>query len=243
MIKFAMSCALIISIGFLAMSARGDAVPTPDPKPPANAVVLFDGKDTSPFQMRKDGGPCAWKVMDDGCMESAVGDIVSKQKFQDFNAHVEFWVPNMPPEKKGQARGNSGVYLQGRYEIQVLDSYGLQPQKNDCGAIYNQKAPDVNACKPPEQWQTYDITYRAARYDNSGKKIQNARVSVIQNGQQIQKDVEILGPTGSGDPEGPEPGPLMLQFHGNKVRFRNVWVVPTGGGNGGSDNTNNKDAK
>jgi hypothetical protein len=239
MIKFAMSCA-VISITLLAVRARGDeSVSAPDAKPPANAIVLFDGKDTSQWQMRKDGGPCEWKIMDDGCMESAVGDIVTKQKFQDFKVHVEFWIPSMP-DKKGQARGNSGVYLQGRYEIQVLDSYGLQSQKNDCGAIYNQKAPDVNACKPPEQWQTYDITYRAARYDGSGKKIQNARVSVIQNGQQIHKDVEILGPTGSGDPEGPDAAPLMLQFHGNKVRFRNVWLVPTGSSNG---ETSNKDAK
>ena len=131
------------------------------------------------------------------------------------------------PNAHGQERGNSGVYLQDRYEIQVLDSYGINPiQKNDCGAVYNQTAPMVNACKPPEQWQTYDITFHAAQFDASGTRTAKAIVSVVQNGQQIQKDTEIDGPTGAGAPETADPGPIRLQDHHNPVRYRNIWIVP-----------------
>ena len=159
-------------------------------------------------------------------MYTAAGDLQTKQKFQDIQLHDEFKEPKLAPEVKGQARGNSGVYLQGRYEIQVLDSFGLTPQPNDCGAIYNQKAPDVNACLEPEQWQTYDITFKSARFDADGKKTAKARVTVIQNGKKIQDDVEINGKTGGGANETAEPGPVRLQFHGNKVGYRNIWIVP-----------------
>ena len=193
---------------------------------PKNAIVLFDGKDLSNWVYRKDGSPAQWKLLDDGVMEVNGGDIVTKQKFGDFRLHVEFWEPNTPADVKGQGRGNSGVYLQDRYEIQVLDSYGVKAEKGDCGAVYNQKAPDINACKPPEQWQTYDITFHAAKFDAAGKKIKNAWSSPsVQNGQQIQHNVEITGPTGQGAPETPEPGPIRLQDHHNPVRFRDVWIV------------------
>jgi hypothetical protein len=196
--------------------------------PPPGAVVLFDGKDESQWIYKKGGGPTTWPVVD-GAMEVHGGNIITKDKFGDFTLHIEFWCPNLPPNVKGQGRGNSGVYLQDRYEIQVLDSYGVNPiGLGDCGAIYNQKIPDVNACLPPEQWQTYDITFRAARFDSSGKKTENARVTVVQNGQTIHKDAEIKQPTGEGEPESPAPGPIRLQDHHNKVRFRNIWIVPAG---------------
>ena len=204
--------------------------------PPAGAIVLFDGHDESHWVYMKGGGPTTWPIVGDA-MEVRGGNIVTKDKFGDFTLHVEFWCPNLPPNVKGQGRGNSGVYLQDRYEIQVLDSYGVDPMGlGDCGAIYNQKIPDVNACLPPEQWQTYDIKFRAARFDASGKKTDNARVTVVQNGQTIHQDVEIKEPTGEGKPESPEPGPIRLQDHGNRVRFRNIWIVPAAGAAG-------KDAK
>jgi hypothetical protein len=199
---------------------------------PADAVVLFDGTaatEAANWTGRHDHKPAAWPVAD-GAMTSDKQDIVSNQTFRDFTLHVEFCEPVMGPEVKGQQRGNSGVYLQGRYEIQVLDSFGLTPTPGDCGAIYNQKAPDVNACLPPGQWQTYDITFHAATYDADGKtKTAKARVTVVQNGQTIQKDVEINHPTGSELlHDGPADGPILLQYHHNGVQFRNVWIVPHG---------------
>jgi len=191
--------------------------------PPLGTVVLFDGKDTSAW-VTKDGKPCPWKVVD-GAIESEGADIVTKEKYQDFKCHAEFWIPKLPPDVKGQARGNSGIKLQERYEIQILDSYGLTPGKQDCGAVYLQKAPDKNMCAEPETWQTYDITFRAARYKD-GKKAENARVTLIHNGTKVQDDVEITGKTGASAAEGPEPQPLLLQYHHNKVRFRNVWILP-----------------
>jgi hypothetical protein len=196
-------------------------------EPPKGATVLFDGKDLSQWASRKDGSDAKWKLVDDNAMQvNGTGDIVTKDKFQDFTLHVEFMEPSMP-DKHGQARGNSGVYLQDRYEVQVLDSYGLESKDDDCGGIYKQKAPSVNACKPPGEWQTYDITFHAAKFDDSGKKTQGAHVTVIQNGQKIIDNFECTGPTGQGAPEGAAPGPIRLQDHGNPVRFRNVWIIPS----------------
>ncbi len=233
MTKFAAAtCLALFGIGFATVAfVRAQAGPGDLPaQPPQGAVVLFDGKDFSQWEQKdaKDGSKDPrWQIVQ-GVAEVHGGDLQTKQKFKDFTLHVEFWVPQPPEGAKGQARSNSGVYLQGRYEIQVLDSFGIaKPDSGDCGAVYKVSAPAVNACKPPEQWQTYDITFRAARWDASGKKTQNAKVvSVIQNGQQIQKDVDVPGPTGSGDPETPEAGPIRLQDHGHPVRYRNVWIVP-----------------
>lgn len=201
--------------------------------PPKDAVVLFDGKDAAAWRM-EDGKPFAWKIAD-GAMEVVPkgGGIETKESYRDFRLHVEFWIPKYPPEVTGQKRGNSGVYLQHRYEIQVLDSFGLTPEKGDCGAVYGIKPPDKNACKPPEEWQTYDITFRAARFDADGKKTENARVTVVQNGVTIHDNVEIPDKTGHGRAEGPEPGPLHLQDHGCPVRFRNIWIVPADTKNNG----------
>ncbi|MDH7602874.1 MAG: DUF1080 domain-containing protein [Armatimonadota bacterium] len=195
---------------------------------PADAIVLFDGKDLSQWQSC-DGGPAKWKV-ENGYMVAGGGDICSKQLFKDCQLHVEFWVPLMA-EARGQGRGNSGVFLQGwNYEVQILDSYGLTPGAGDCGAIYSIAPPMVNACRPPEHWQSYDIFFRAARFDESGKKIANARMSVMQNGVWIHENVEVPRPTPGASMSDPkEPGPIRLQDHGCPVRFRNIWVRPLGG--------------
>ena len=193
---------------------------------PKNAVVLFDGKDLSKWHSRN-VGPAKWEVADGVATVNRTGDVVSNEKFTDLVLHLEWMEPDMP-DAKGQAKGNSGVYLQGRYEIQVLDSYGIEvPGKGDCGAIYSQFAPLVNACKPPLQWQTYDAAFRAARVDESGKVISQARVTLLQNGVVIHNNVEMLGITGGAmDDKVGEPGPLLLQDHGNPVKYRNIWILP-----------------
>lgn len=190
-------------------------------------VVLFSGKQKEVGQnwiyqgSKKDA---AWKV-EDGAMVTVGDSIISKQQFLDFQLHVEFKVPYMP-DKHGQERGNSGVGLLATYEIQVLDSYGFkEPGAGDCGAVYSQAAPLVNACKLPRQWQTYDITFHAARFEN-GVKVKNARVSVLLNGICVQNNQDIKGPTGIANREVAGPGPIYLQYHNNTVRFRNVWVLP-----------------
>ena len=195
--------------------------------PPDAAVVLFDGKDLSNWT-KLDGGAPAWEVADSAMTVTAGGgDIVSREQFTDFLLHLEFMTPDMP-DATGQAKGNSGVFLQGRYEIQVLDSYGIDvPGMGDCGAIYNQFASLVNACKPPLEWQTYDVIFRAARVGESGGIEENARVTVLQNGIVIQNNVQMLGATGGAtDEDAAEPGPLRLQDHGNPVKYRNIWIAP-----------------
>jgi hypothetical protein len=193
-------------------------------KPPDKAVPLFNGKDVTNWHQR-DGQPAAWTV-EDGVMTASKGDILSDETFRDAYLHVEFRCPDMP-EATGQAKGNSGVYLQARYEIQVLDSYGWEvPGLGDCGAIYNQHAPLVNACKPAMEWQSYDIIFRAARWNEAGEVVENARVTLIHNGIVVHNNVECQGPTGGavGDDES-QPGPLLLQDHGNPVSYRNLWLV------------------
>lgn len=191
-------------------------------------IVLFDGGDLDAWESAT-GGPAAWPV-DDGSMESFGGDIRTKERFRDFRLHVEWYQQDYPPEVTGQARGNSGVYLQERYEIQVLESYGIaEPATDDAGAIYTKKAPDVNAAAPPLTWQTYDIVFTAARFDCDGDKIADARVSVWWNGVLVHDDVPIDGSTGAGQPEGASPGPIRLQDHGDpgeNPRFREVWIEP-----------------
>ena len=194
--------------------------------PPSNAVILFNGKDLSNWQTRS-GGSAGWDAKDGiVTVVPGTGDIMTKETFTDFYLHLEWMEPDMP-DAKGQAKGNSGVFLQARYEIQVLDSYGIPvPGKGDCGAVYNQFAPLVNACKPPLQWQAYDIIFRAARADASGK-IENARVTACQNGMVIHNNIILDGMTGgSVNDKVLDPGPLLLQDHGNLMKFRNIWVIP-----------------
>ncbi len=190
--------------------------PTLGKKPPRGAVVIFDGTSTDRL--------AAGKVVEGGLLAPK---IVSKDKFQDCHIHLEFRLAFMP-YARGQARSNSGCYVQGRYEVQILDSFGLEGKDNECGGIYKVKAPDVNMCFPPLSWQTYDIDFKAARFDENGKKIANARITVRHNGVLIHKDLELPNVTPGGvlGSEGPEPGPIYLQFHGDPVRFRNIWVVP-----------------
>ncbi|MFJ4467980.1 family 16 glycoside hydrolase [Streptomyces sp. NPDC089424] len=199
-------------------------------RPHGAPVTLFDGTASSQAQwLHPDGRRTAWPLTDEKSMEVCCGDLRTKDAYQDFALHVEFRVPLLPPDVTGQDRGNSGIYLQDRYELQILDSYGdTTPDTNEAGAFYLKKAPDVNAATAPETWQTYDIVFRAARYDDSGRKIADARATVVWNGKKVHDDVVIDGPTGSGRPETPAAGPIRLQDHGNKVRFRNIRVQPLG---------------
>lgn len=168
-----------------------------------------------------------WKLLPGGAMEVAPGSgsIVTKKKFTDFNLHLEFRTPFMP-EARGQSRGNSGVYLQGRYEIQILDSYGLEGRDNECGGIYTVAAPLVNMCAPPMQWQTYDVNFHAPRFDNASNKTKDALVTVMHNGVNIICQKKIRGPTAVAlDSNVTQPGGVYLQDHGNPVQFRNIWLV------------------
>ena len=187
--------------------------PMLEAKPPAGAVVLFDGSTADTWQ----GGH-----MDDRKLLAA--GCKSKQGFTDFTMHVEFFLP-FKPFARGQGRANSGVYLQDRYEIQVLDSFGLAGKNNECGGIYTKSDPKVNMCLPPLTWQTYDVEFTAAKFDESGKKIKDAVATGKHNGVVVQDNVAISGPTGGGAPETAKPGPIQLQGHGNPVFFQNIWVV------------------
>lgn len=193
--------------------------------PPPGAIVLFDGTGFSHWT-KEDGTVPRWKIADDAMeVVPGKGSIMTKRKFRDFKLHVEFNVPQEPPEAKGEDSGNSGVYLQRRYEVQIRDSYGTKAGYQDCGALYKTRAPDKSVCKKPRQWQSYDITFRAARFERENK-VENVRITVFHNGILIHDDVELADKTGLGRPEGHQPGPILLQDHGSKVRFRNIWIVP-----------------
>ncbi len=188
--------------------------PTLGAKPPEGAVVLFDGSSTDAWE----GG----EIIDGKYLGAQ--NIATKEKFGDHKLHIEFQTPFMPTAR-GQGRGNSGVYVQSRYECQVLDSFGLEGKNNECGGIYSIAEPKVNMCFPPLAWQTYDIDFTAARYDDSGNKVKNARVTIRHNGVVIHDDLELTNGTPGRHEEGPEPDGLFLQNHGNPVVFRNIWVV------------------
>jgi hypothetical protein len=196
--------------------------------PRGAGVSLFDGTADSQSQWQHtDGRKVGWPLTEERSMEVCCGDIRSKDAYQDFSLHVEFRVPLLPPDVTGQDRGNSGIFLQDRYELQILDSYGdTSPDTNEAGAIYLKKAPDTNMATRPETWQTYDIVFRAARFDDSGNKTADARVTVVWNGKKVHDDLVLDGPTASGRSETPAAGAIRLQDHGNKVRFRNIQVRP-----------------
>ncbi len=198
--------------------------PTLGAKPPKGAIVLL------PFTPGQAPSLAAWtnqewKALPDGSMEVAVGkgSTWTKREFGDVRLHLEFRCPYQPTHR-GQARGNSGVYLQGRYEVQVLDSFGLAPTYRDCGALYKVAAPKVNACLPPSKWQTYDIEFRASRLDEDGNEIEPASISVRQNGIVIH-DKQKLPRKGKGPKASVRKGALLLQDHDNPVRYRNIWAV------------------
>jgi hypothetical protein len=204
---------LALMLGLLAWSVQDKA--------PEGATLL----EASQF-IQEDGKPLNWTVSE-GVLTVGKGNIITKEKYQDFQLHVEFNIPEPPEGAKGQARSNSGVYIQRRYEVQILESSGDDPPKFDgCASIYRQKPPDKNAAKKAGEWQTYDITFRGARFDAAGKKTEGARITVVWNGVKVHDDYEIKDKTGAGKPEGPEPGPILLQDHGAKVKFRNVWILP-----------------
>jgi hypothetical protein len=198
--------------------------------PPSDAIVLFDGKDLSKWR-GQDGAPAKWTIRD-GYVEVAprTGDIATKDGFGDAQLHIE-WATPAVPKGEGQERGNSGVFLMGQYEIQVLDSYDNKTYfHGQAGSVYKQHAPLVNASRKPGEWQTYDIVFHAPIFDEQGKVIDRARVTVLHNGVLIQNNAEIYGITYNDRPalyiaHGPRL-PLRLQDHGNPVRYRNIWIRP-----------------
>jgi len=200
--------------------------PTLLAKPPAGAVVLLpyeEGKPTSLAAWEN----TKWVILSDGSLMARGGNNLTKEKFSNFKLHVEFLCP-YEPDHTGQGRANSGVYYLGKYETQVLDSFGLAPKDNECGGIYGVSAPKANACLPPGQWQTYDTVFHAAKFDADGKATSDALFDeVILNGVKVQENVKVSHVTTAGMGMGHAPnGPIMLQDHGNPVRFRNMWLVP-----------------
>jgi len=198
--------------------------------PPSDAIVLFDGKDSSQWRDKNTGGPAPWKI-EDGVMVAAKHDIVTTNEFGDMQLHVEFCEPQPEPGQEGQGRGNSGVFLMGRYEIQVLDGYHNKTYADGAAAgLYGQHPPLVNACLPPGEWQTYDIAFTVPHFSATGAVLSPGYVTVFHNGVLVQNHQAFRGTTnwrvpGKYEPHGPT-GPLALQFHNNPVRFRNIWVRP-----------------
>jgi len=197
-------------------------------RPPSDAIILFDGKDLSQWR-GADGGPAKWKVRD-GFFETVkgAGYIHTLQNFGNCQLHIE-WSAPVPPKGTGQGRGNSGVFLMGLYEVQVLDSYENETYADgQAAAIYGQYPPLLNACRPPGQWQTYDIIFHRPHFDKDGNLTRPARMTVLHNGVLVQDDVVLLGPTTwlSRYPYKAHPAklPLALQDHGNPVRYRNIWI-------------------
>jgi hypothetical protein len=191
---------------------------------PSDAIVLFDGKDLSQWRGDK-GNPAGWTVRDGYTEVNHTGSIFTREEFGDLQVHVE-WASPAKVEGEGQGRGNSGVYLMGRYEIQVLDSYESKTYPNgQAAAFYGNAAPLVNACRPPGEWQTYDIIFHAPK-QNPGGPIEPGAVTVLHNGVLVQDHVSVIGaPTTAAPLKGmAAKAPLMLQDHGNPVRYRNIWV-------------------
>ena len=190
--------------------------PTLGARPPEGATVLFDGTSAEAWINGK---------VENGLLPNT--DIMTKQKFSDYHLHLEFRTP-YKPYARGQARGNSGVYHQGRYETQVLDSFGLEGRMNECGGIYSIAHSRINMCLPPLTWQTYDVDFTAARFDANDKVLAPAKMTVRLNGVVIHQD-QALPKTTTAAPIGkitPEPGPIFIQHHGNPVYYRNIWIVP-----------------
>lgn len=220
-------------------------------QPPSDAVVLFDGDDLDQWQKAQYGSPvnmegfeamiplldpdyqgpsAEWNIRD-GALEvkAGMGSIATKQSFGDIQLHIEWRAPKMPADKKGQAGGNSGVILMGMYEVQVLNSYENPTYNNgQAASVYKQHIPLVNASRPPEQWQEYDIIFMAPKFSEQGTLVNPAQVTVIHNGILVQNNVELLGPTCYiGTPyyiAHPEKLPLVLQDHSDPMQFRNIWV-------------------
>jgi len=208
-------------------------------QPPQGAVVLLDGKNLDEWQ-HSGGRPATWHLLENGVMEvrsprsaedrknQIGGDIQTKRKFGDCKVHLEFRYP-VEPGKSSQGRGNSGFFFQNDYEVQVLNSYGLEGRWNECGALYKTSPPQVNAARPPMEWQTYDIEYTASVWKD-GKKVSSPRIDVRLNGVLIHHDEEIPHVTAHAfaarfvEPKGD--GPIRLQDHGHAIQYRNIWLIP-----------------
>lgn len=204
-------------------------------QPPSDAIVLFDGRDTSKWASDK-GGPVKWKV-ENGYMEvvKKSGGIHTKKGFGNCQLHIEWWVPpGVDPKITDQKRSNSGVFLMGRYEVQILDSYTANNYRDNktyadgqAAAIYAQYPPLVNACRKPGQWQSYDISFVRPLFDEQGNLVRPARITLFHNGVVVHNNVEIKGTTAHKKKSEYSPhgeGPIRLQDHGNPVRFRNIWI-------------------
>jgi hypothetical protein len=195
--------------------------------PPGDAIVLFDGTNLDEWKNQKDGGPAPWEIKD-GAMTAKTAAIQTKREFGDCQLHVEWATPEVV-KGNGQGRGNNGIHLQCRYEIQVLDSYNNPTYYHgQAGAVYKQHAPLVNVSRKPGEWQSYDIVFHAPRFDTDGKLLKPGTFTVLHNGVLIQDHVEILGTTSHiGHPKytaHPLKQPLALYYHGNEVKFRNIWI-------------------
>ena len=194
--------------------------------PPSDAIVLFDGRNLDAWESEQ-GGPARWRIEDGAMVINGTGNIRTRRAFGDCQLHIE-WATPEKVEGEGQGRGNSGVFLMARYEVQILDSWRNPTYvTGQAGAIYGQAAPLVNASRPPGQWQTYDIIFRAPRRDGSGKVVRPATITVLHNGVVVQDHFEIQGSTYLERPQyesHPDKLPLVLQDHGNPVRFRNIWI-------------------
>lgn len=228
----------VLCLSWTALNAaeKSDEIPPPkeEPRiinpgpPPSDAIVLFDGKDLSKWKNADGRADAKWEVKDGVATVNGTGSIMTKQEFGDCQLHVE-WAAPSKVEGEGQGRGNSGIYLQGRYEVQVLDSYNNKTYYHgQAGGIYKQHAPLVNACRPPGEWQAYDIIFHAPRFGTNGKVDKPATFTVLHNGVLIQDHVEVLGTTSHTGYPKYEPHPLkqsiMLQDHGNPVKYRNIWI-------------------
>ena len=195
---------------------------------PSDAIVLFDGTNLNSWISSRNGAAAPWKV-ENGTFTvvRGTGDIKTKEEFTDFQLHLEWRSPSVV-EGNGQGRGNSGVFMQGIYEIQILDSYQNETYPNgQAASIYKQSIPLVNATKAPNEWQTYDILWTAPRFNADGMLVSKARVTVIHNGVVVQNHVELSGPTeyiGLPKYKAHGAGPIVLQDHGNPVSFRNMWI-------------------
>lgn len=194
--------------------------PTLGAKPPAGAVVLFDGSNVDAWESGKLVEERGQKVLG---VEKGAG-VRTKEKLENFTLHLEFRTPYMPKET-GQRRGNSGMYLLDQYECQVLDSFGLKGKDNECGGIYSVSKPDVNMCLPPLSWQTYDVEFTAPKFDRDGKRTAAGVATIKHNGVIIHNKRVLSKPTPGGRQTDEKPGALFLQDHGNPVVYRNIWIV------------------
>ncbi|MCF7668642.1 MAG: DUF1080 domain-containing protein [Verrucomicrobia bacterium] len=218
-------CALL-TLNISAAEEPVKVTPGADGAPPSDAIVLFDGSDTSKWK-GDGGGAVKWKVENGYMQVNGTGNILTKDEFGDCQLHVEWSVPK-DITGDDQGRGNSGVYLQGRYEIQVLDSYNNKTYfDGQAGAFYGNSAPLVNPCRKPGEWQTYDIIFHAPTPDPEGDGIIPGSFTVLFNGVLVQDHVPVKGSTTASMFTGATAkGPLTLQDHGSPVRYRNIWLRP-----------------